>query len=63
MKDRDIFEAIAEGVDRAIFRMITGITQMPSADFWDILEKSIKNAFERAANEITEELARSKRKS
>ena len=51
MEDRDIFEAVAEGVDRAITRMITGITQMPSSDFWYTLKQAIETAFERVANE------------
>ena len=57
MKDNDIFEAVAEGVDRAIWRMITGITQMPSSDFWDTLKTAIETAFERVANETIERKA------
>ncbi len=49
-QDSDIFEAIAEGVDRAITRMITGITQMPSTDFWETLKTAIETAFERVAD-------------
>lgn len=51
MEDCNVFEAIAEGVDRAMTRMITGITQMPSSDFWDTLKTAIETAFERVANE------------
>lgn len=43
--------AIAEGVDRAIWRMITGVTQMPSMDFWDTLEKAMERAFLTAAGD------------
>ena len=52
--NQDVFEAVAEGVDRAITRMITGITQMPSSDFWDTLKTAIETAFERVANETIE---------
>lgn len=50
-KDPDVYEAIAEGVDRAITRMIRGVTDMPSMDFWETLEKAIKDAFETIADE------------
>ena len=52
--NQDVFEEVAEGVDRAITRMITGITQMPSSDFWDTLKTAIETAFERVANETIE---------
>lgn len=51
MNDCNVFEAVTEGVDRAITRMITGITQMPSTDFWETLKTAIETAFERVANE------------
>lgn len=48
---QEMHEAVAEGVDRAIWRMITGVTDMPSMDFWDTLKGSIERAFERIADE------------
>lgn len=51
MNDGDVFEAVAKGVDRAMTRMITGITEMPSSDFWETLETSIETAFEQVAND------------
>jgi len=28
-----------------MWKMITGITDMPSSDFWMVLERAIENAF------------------
>ena len=45
----EIQEAIARGVERAMWRMITGITDMPSSDFWETLEESMESAFTKIA--------------
>jgi len=42
-----IYEAIAEGVDRAIWRMITNATGMPCHDFYLTIEKAAREAFEK----------------
>jgi hypothetical protein len=47
----ELKEAISEGVDRAFWRMFTGITQAPSTDFWATLEESIERAFTKIADE------------
>lgn len=54
MTDNDVLDAIAEGVDRAITRMITGVTDMPSTDFWHTLKQSIETAFARVAEDTIE---------
>ncbi len=45
LSKQDIQDAIADGVERAMWKMITGITDMPSSDFWMVLERAIENAF------------------
>lgn len=50
-------EAISEGVERAFWRLFTGITDMPSADFWATLEKSIEQAFKNIAEEKADKKA------
>ena len=40
-----VYEAIAEGVERAIWRMITSGTQMPSADFYATIGEAARQAF------------------
>jgi hypothetical protein len=44
-----VYEAIAEGVDRAMWRMITNATDMPCQDFYDTLEKAAKAAIKELA--------------
>lgn len=46
-----ILEAIAEGVDRAIYRMITNATDMPCADFYDTIEKAARASIYNAVSE------------
>jgi len=41
----EMHEAVADGVERAMWRMITGITDMPSHDFWDTLKAALERAF------------------
>jgi len=45
-----VYEAIAEGVERAIWRMITNATDMPCQDFYDTIEKAAKEAFEKMSS-------------
>lgn len=44
-----VYEAIAEGVERAIWRMITNATDMPCHDFYD----TVGDAVERAMLQVT----------
>ena len=46
---QDILEAISDGVDVAITRMIRGITDCPSGDFWFTLKEAMEKAFEKVA--------------
>ncbi len=45
-----VYEAIAEGVERAIWRMITNATDMPCQDFYDTIHKAAKEAFEKVSS-------------
>ncbi len=49
-----VYEAIAEGVDRAIWRMINNATAMPCQDFYDTIEKAAREAFEKVAVRVGE---------
>ena len=49
LEPNEIYEAIAEGVDRAITRAILSGTDMPSADFFDTIGVAAKEAFYEAA--------------
>lgn len=44
-----IYEAIAEGVDRAVSRVIWRPTDSPGAYFYDAIEIAAENAFKHAA--------------
>ena len=46
-----VYEAIAEGVDRAIWRMITSGTQMPGADFYATIGDAARQAFATPASD------------
>lgn len=46
--------AVSDGVERAIWRMITGITDMPSHDFWDTLKDAMERAFMKIAEDEIE---------
>lgn len=51
MSDKDIYEAIRDGVRDAFWQMITNSTDMPCADLYDTIKDAIKEAFDdRAAN-------------
>jgi hypothetical protein len=50
----EMHDAVADGVDRAIWRMITGITDMPSSDFWDTLKAAMERAFVKIAEDEIE---------
>ena len=49
LEPKRVYEAIAEGVDRAIWRMITNATDMPCRDFYDTVEKATREAFEKVS--------------
>jgi hypothetical protein len=49
-----VYEAIAKGVDRAIWRMISDNTAMPCRDFYDTIEKAAKEAFEKVSGRANE---------
>lgn len=52
-EDRElIFEAIAEGVDRAMWRMITNGTQMPCNDFFATIKEAVNEAMERVVDKV-----------
>lgn len=55
LEPEKVYEAIAEGVDRSIWRMITNATQMPCHDFYDAIEKAAKEAFEKVSIRIGED--------
>lgn len=42
----EVLEAITEGVDRAVWRMITNATDMPCADFYHHVQKGVEKALE-----------------
>ncbi len=44
-----VYEAIAEGVDRAIWRMINNETKTPCKDFYLTIAKATKEAFEKVS--------------
>ena len=44
-----VYEAIAEGVDRAIWRMITNETKAPCKDFYLTIAKATREAFEKVS--------------
>ena len=53
MIDRDddkVYEAIRQGVDSAIWRMITNATNMPCSDFFDAVQRGVAIGIEKAAN-------------
>ena len=52
-----VYEAIAEGVDRAIWRMISNATDMPCHDFYATIEKAAKEAFEKVSVRFGEQKA------
>jgi hypothetical protein len=41
----EFLNAIRDGVNDAMTTMITGVTDMPSTDFWNAMEKSMRQAF------------------
>jgi hypothetical protein len=49
LEPEKIYAAIADGVDRAIWRMITNATGAPCNDFYDTIEKAAKEAFEKVS--------------
>jgi len=50
----EMFDAVAAGVDRAIWRMITSATDMPGADFWDTLKGAMERSFVKIAEDEIE---------
>lgn len=44
----DLREAIAEGVYRAFWQMITNATDAPCADFYDAVERGVEKAMREA---------------
>lgn len=44
-----VYEAIAEGVDRAIWRMISNDTKTPCKDFYLTIAKAAREAFEKVS--------------
>ena len=42
---QEIYNAITEGVDRAMWRMITNATDMPCHDFYDTIKDAAEKAF------------------
>ena len=49
-----VYEAIAEGVDRAIWRMISNATDMPCRDFYNTIEDAARKAFGKASVRVGE---------
>lgn len=49
-RDERIYEAIADGVDRAFWRLFTNATDMPCHDFYDTIRRAAESAFERVAD-------------
>ncbi len=47
MSDKDIYEAISEGVRRAFWDMITNDTMMPCVDFFESIKQGVKEAHEK----------------
>ena len=50
-----VYTAIAQGVDDAIWRMITNATSAPCADFYYHIEKAAREAFEGVSVRIEKE--------
>ena len=48
LEPEKVYEAIAEGVDRAVWRMITSATAMPCQDFYDAIKDAAERAFSKA---------------
>ena len=51
---REMHDAVADGVDRAMWRMITSITDTPSTDFWYALKGAMECAFVKIAEDEIE---------
>ena len=54
LEPKKVYEAIADGVQRAMWGMITNSTQMPCHDFYDTIEKAAKSAFSGLADDIVQ---------
>ena len=44
-----VYAAISDGVEKAIWRMITNATDAPCQDFYTTVEKAVRQAFEKVA--------------
>lgn len=55
LNKEDVTDAIEQGVHRAVWEMITGITDMPSSDFWDTLKDAMEKAFTQVAEGRSDE--------
>jgi hypothetical protein len=44
MDEDRFYEAVADGVERAMWRMITNATQMPCEDFYDTIKEAAEKA-------------------
>jgi hypothetical protein len=49
MEDDRFYHAVREGVADAMWRMITNATDMPCADFFEMVRKGVAEGFKRAA--------------
>jgi hypothetical protein len=50
-----IYEAVSEGIENAMWRMITGATGAPCADFYATIEKAAEKAFSKVTITASEE--------
>ena len=51
MSNKDIYDAIRQGVNDAFWQMITDATDAPCADFYDTIREAVKEAISENSNQ------------
>ena len=49
-RDERIYDAVAEGVERAFWRLFTNATDMPCHDFYATIQRAVEAATDRATD-------------